>query len=49
MKIKVLNTSQANFIKKLNNHLSFKQVNYESLENTVDKILKKIVLLNCNF
>ena len=43
MKIKVLNTSQANFIKKLNNHLSFKQVNYESLEKTVDKILKKIV------
>lgn len=42
MKIKVLNTSQTNFNKKLNNHLSFKQVNYESVEKTVDKILKKI-------
>ena len=42
MKIKVLNTSQTNFNKKLNNHLSFKQVNYESVERTVDKILKKI-------
>ena len=42
MKIKLLNTSQANFNKKLNDHLSFKQENYESVEKTVDKILKKI-------
>ena len=42
MKIKLLNTSQANFNKKLNDHLSFKQGNYESVEKTVDKILKKI-------
>ena len=42
MKIKLLNTSQANFNRKLNDHLSFKQGNYESVEKTVDKILKKI-------
>ena len=42
MKIKILNTSQTNFTKKLNDHLSFKQGNYESVEKTVDKILKKI-------
>ena len=42
MKIKLLNTSQANFNKNLNDHLSFKQGNYESVEKTVDKILKKI-------
>ena len=42
MKIKLLNTSQANFNKRLNDHLSFKQGNYESVEKTVDKILKKI-------
>ena len=42
MKIKLLNTSQANFNKRLNDHLSFKQDNYESVEKTVDKILKKI-------
>ena len=42
MKIKLLNTSQTNFNKKLNNHLSFKQVNYASVEKSVDKILKKI-------
>ena len=43
MKIKLLNTSQANFNKRLNDHLSFKQENFESVEKTVDKILKKIV------
>ena len=42
MKIKLLNTSQANFNKRLNDHLSFKQENFESVEKTVDKILKKI-------
>ena len=42
MKIKILNTSQTNFTKKLDDHLSFKQGNYESVEKTVDKILKKI-------
>ena len=42
MKIKILNTSQTNFTKKLNDHLSFKKGNYESVEKTVDKILKKI-------
>ena len=42
MKIKLLNTSQANFNRKLNDHLSFKQDNFESVEKTVDKILKKI-------
>ena len=42
MKIKLLDTSQANFNKRLNDHLSFKQGNYESVEKTVDKILKKI-------
>ena len=42
MKVKLLNTSQANFNKRLNDHLSFKQGNYESVEKTVDKILKKI-------
>ena len=42
MKIKLLNTSQANFNKRLNDHLAFKQVNYASIEKTVDKILKKI-------
>ena len=42
MKIKILNTSQTNFTKKLNDHLSFKQGNCESVEKTVDKILKKI-------
>ena len=42
MKIKLLNTSQANFKKRLNDHLSFKQDNFESVEKTVDKILKKI-------
>ena len=42
MKIKLLNTSQANFNKRLNDHLSFKQGNYESVEKTVNKILKKI-------
>tara|TARA_B100001248_G_scaffold142416_1_gene106948 strand:- start:1046 stop:2335 length:1290 start_codon:yes stop_codon:yes gene_type:complete len=42
MKIKILNTSQTNFTKKLKDHLSFKQGNYESVEKTVDKILKKI-------
>ena len=42
MKVKLLNTSQANFNKRLNDHLSFKQDNYESVEKTVDKILKKI-------
>ncbi len=43
MKIKILNTSQANFNKRLSDHLSFKQGNYNSVEKTVDKILKKIV------
>ena len=42
MKIKILNTSQANFDSKLSDHLSFKQENYESVEKSVDKILKKI-------
>ena len=42
MKIKTLNTSQANFDKKLRDHLSFEQGNYESVEKTVNKILKKI-------
>ncbi len=42
MKIKILNTSQANFNKRLSDHLSFKQGNYNSVEKTVDKILKKI-------
>ena len=42
MKIKILNTSQANFNKRLGDHLSFKQGNYESVEKTVEKILKKI-------
>ena len=42
MKIKLLNTSQANFNKRLNDHLSLKLDNYESVEKTVDKILKKI-------
>ena len=42
MKIKLLDTSQANFNKRLNDHLSFKQGNYESVEKTVNKILKKI-------
>ena len=42
MKIKTLNTSQANFDKKLRDHLSFEQGNYESVEKTVNKILKII-------
>ena len=42
MKIKLLNTSQASFNKRLNDHLSLKQGDYESVEKTVDKILKKI-------
>ena len=42
MKIKILNTSQANFDSRLSDHLSFKQENYESVEKSVDKILKKI-------
>ena len=42
MKIKQLNTSQANFNKRLDDHLSFKQGNYETVDKTVDKILKKI-------
>ena len=42
MKIKILNSSQANFNKRLSDHLSFKQGNYEFVEKTVDKILKKI-------
>ena len=42
MKIKLLNTSQTNFNKRLSDHLSFKQRNYESVEKTVDKILKKV-------
>ncbi len=42
MKIKLLNTSQANFNKRLSDHISFKQRSYESVEKTVDKILKKI-------
>ncbi len=42
MKIKVLNTTQANFTKRLGDHLSFKQGNYDTVERTVEKILKKI-------
>ena len=42
MKIKILNTSQANFNKRLGDHLSLKQRNYEIVEKTVEKILKKI-------
>ena len=42
MKIKLLNTSQANFNKRLNDHLAFKQGNVKSVEKIVDKILKKI-------
>ena len=41
MKIKLLNTSQANFNKRLNDHLAFKQGNVKSVEKIVDKILKK--------
>ena len=42
MKIKILNTTQANFSKRLGDHLSLKQGNYDSVERTVEKILKKI-------
>ena len=42
MKIKLLNTSQASFNKRLDDHLSLKQGDYESVEKTVDKILKKL-------
>ena len=42
MKIKSLNTTQQNFNKKLLEHLSFKQKNYQDIELVVDKILKNI-------
>ena len=42
MKIKILKTSQVNFKKKLSDHLSFKQENYHTVENTVDSILREI-------
>ena len=48
MKIKVLNTTQANFTKRLGDHLSFKQGNYDTVERTVEKILKKIEISNEN-
>ena len=42
MKIRSLNTTQQNFNKKLLEHLSFKQKNYQDIELVVDKILKNI-------